>query len=134
MATSENGTRSVTGQRTSRVSSRDRSRQASLQRRTRRRSAESRGRPAIAPRRSGGWLRRVFGEVGRPLPPPFEVELCEDRADVVLHRLVRKEDLRRDLLVRLALGHECQDLPLLTRQLRELLVLGSGGDPTHTLE
>ena len=43
----------------------------------------------------------------------LEVELREDRADVVLDRLVGQEYLGRDLLVRLALGDEQQDLLLL---------------------
>ena len=59
---------------------------------------------------------------GCGLRSPLEVELRQDRADVVLHGLVRQEDLGRDLLVRLALGDEEQDLPFLGSQARELIV------------
>ena len=47
-----------------------------------------------------------LSHVGGRLGPPLEVELGEDRADVVLDGLVGQEDLGRDLLVRLALGDE----------------------------
>ena len=54
-------------------------------------------------------LRHVRGGLGASL----EVELREDRADIVLDGLVGQEDLGGDLLVRLALGDQEQDLLLL---------------------
>ena len=69
--------------------------------------------PAHGPRlRDGSALPGdpVLGDERGRLGAPLEVELREDRADVVLDRLVRQEDLGRDLLVRLALGDEQQDL------------------------
>ena len=47
------------------------------------------------------------------LRAPLEVELGQDGADVVLHGLVGEEDDSGDLLVRLALGDEKEDLLLL---------------------
>ena len=49
----------------------------------------------------------------RSLCPPLEVQLREDRADVVLDGLVRQEYVGCDLLVRLALGDEHEDPPFL---------------------
>lgn len=54
-----------------------------------------------------------FRDVRGGLGSPLEVQLGQDRADVVLHRLVGQEDVHRDLLVRLSLGDEQQDLLLL---------------------
>jgi len=59
-------------------------------------------------------------ERGR-LGTPLEVQLREDRADVVLDRLVREEDFGGDLLVGLALGDEDQDLLLLRGEDRQFV-------------
>src|SRR2546422_9017180 len=61
--------------------------------------------------------------VGGSLRASLQVELAKDRADVVLDRLVGQEYLGRDLLVRLALRDQEQDLLLLGRQLGELVWL-----------
>ncbi len=79
-------------------------------------------------------IETVPGHECGDLGPPLEVELRQDRAHVVLHRLVRQEDLRGDLLVRLALSDRQQDLLLLRGQLRELVGVGAGGDPPDLLE
>jgi hypothetical protein len=57
----------------------------------------------------------VLGDERSRLGPTLEVELREDRAHVVLHRLIGQEDVGRDLLVGLALGDEREDLLFLTR-------------------
>ena len=69
----------------------------------------------------------VLGDERRRLRAPLEVELREDAADVVLDGLVRQEDLGGDLLVRLALGHEEQDLALLGGELGQLIGAPSAG-------
>jgi hypothetical protein len=79
-------------------------------------------------------IETVPGHECGDLGPPLEVELRQDRAHVVLHRLVRQEDIRGDLLVRLALSDRQQDLLLLRGQLRELVGVGAGGDPRDPLE
>ena len=66
-------------------------------------------RTRLAPRAASVQLRHVRGRLGAAL----EVELREDRADVVLHGLVGQEDIGGDLLVRLALGDKEEDLLLL---------------------
>ena len=55
----------------------------------------------------------ALGQVRRGLGAPLQVELGQDRADVVLDRLVGQVDLGRDLLVRLSLGHKREDTLLL---------------------
>ena len=73
-------------------------------------------------------------ELDVSLRAALEVQLREDRADVVLHGLVREEDLGRDLLVGLPLGDEREDLLLLLGQLRELVRIGAGRDPPDPVE
>ena len=65
----------------------------------------------------------MAGHVCRGLSPALQIELGEDRADVVLDRLVGEEDLGRDLLVRLPLRDEQEDLPLLRGQLDRKIVV-----------
>src|SRR4051794_23001016 len=72
--------------------------------------------------------------VRRGLRAPLQVQLREDRADVVLDRLVGQEYLGRDLLVRLSLGHQEQDLLLLRRQLRKLVRGATGRNAANPLE
>ena len=55
----------------------------------------------------------------RRLRPPLHPQLGEDRAHVVLDRLLREIHRIRDLAVGLALGDQAQDAPLLLRQLGE---------------
>ena len=76
----------------------------------------------------------VLGHEGRRLGAALQVQLREDRADVVLDGLVREEDLGRDLLVGLALRDQQQDLLLLRGQLGQLVGVGAGGDAAHPLE
>ncbi len=75
-----------------------------------------------------------LGDIGGRLGPPLEVELGEDRADVVLDRLVGQEDVGRDLLVGLAFGDEGKDLALLLGQRGELVGLVRRRDPAHALQ
>src|SRR4051794_15928613 len=79
-------------------------------------------------------VEAVLRDEGGGLGASLEVELREDRADVVLDGLVRQEDVGRDLLVRLALGDEQQDLLLLGGQRRELVRVGPSRDPADALE
>ena len=98
---------------------------------------DSPGPPGVAGATDGQHGARpllVLRHERRRLGPTLEVELREDRAHVVLDRLVGQEDLGGDLLVRLALGDQHQDLPLLGGQLGELIVRPAGGDATHALE
>src|ERR1035437_1431443 len=50
-------------------------------------------------------LHAMAGYEGSGLCATLEVQLREDRADVVLDRLVGQEDFRRDFLVCLPFGH-----------------------------
>ncbi len=59
--------------------------------------------------------RTMAGHEGRCLGATLEVQLGQDRAHVVLDRLVRQEHLGRDLAVGLALGDQQQDPALLRR-------------------
>jgi len=59
----------------------------------------------------------------RRLGSALEIQLRQDRADVVLDRLVGQEDFGRDLLVGHALGDEREDLPFLGRQPSQLVIL-----------
>ena len=66
-------------------------------------------------------------EPGRPhrrLGPARHAELGEQVRHVVLHRLLRQEQLVGDLAVRAPLGEEMQDLALLLGERAESLVLG----------
>ena len=71
----------------------------------------------------GADAHSMVGHVRRRLSAALEVELGEDRTDVVLDGLVREEHLRRDLLVRHALGDEEQDRPFppITREIRNYI-------------
>ena len=81
-----------------------------------------RSRRGLSTRAAGGRLTEVMlGDEGRGLRAALKVQLREDAADVVLDRLVGQEDLGCDLLVRLALGDEEQDLPFLRREVGELV-------------
>jgi hypothetical protein len=55
----------------------------------------------------------VASEVRRGLGPTGDLELGEDRRDVVLHRLLREAQLVADLLVRATIGHQGEDALLL---------------------
>src|SRR5687767_9097074 len=72
------------------------------------------------------------GHVRGGLGSSLEVELGQDRTDVVLDSLVRQEHLGRDLLVGLAFRHEREDLAFLLRQGCKLVVVGR--DPAHALQ
>src|SRR5665811_177913 len=76
----------------------------------------------------------VAGYVCSGLRPALQIELGEDRADVVLDRLVGEEDLGRDLLVRLPLRDEQEDLTLLRGQFGELVPVRPAGDDPDALE
>jgi hypothetical protein len=76
----------------------------------------------------------VLGDERSCLSPTFEIQLCENRADIVLDGLVGQEDLACDLLVRLAFGDEEQDLALLGREPRELVLRLAAGDLPDALE
>src|SRR5512142_539931 len=86
------------------------------------------GRAGVRP--AWGWATGPGSASARPDPmlrderrrlgPPLEVQLREDRGDVVLDRLVGEIDLGRDLLVGLSLGHEEEDLLLLGGELGQL--------------
>ena len=53
------------------------------------------------------WLSEMaLRDEGGRLGPALQIELRQDAADVVLHRLVGKEHLGSNLLVRLALSHQ----------------------------
>src|SRR6266511_3885778 len=76
----------------------------------------------------------MLRDEGCRLSSSLEVQLREDRADVVLDRLVREEDIGRDLLVRLSLGDEHQDLPFLRGERRQFVVGAPCGDPPDALQ
>src|ERR1035437_1990709 len=79
-------------------------------------------------------LHAVSRDEGRRLSPALEVQLREDRADVVLDRIVRQEDLRGDLLVGLPLGHKEKDLLLLLGQLSQLVGVRTGSDAADPVQ
>ena len=76
----------------------------------------------------------MLGHERGGLRATLEVELGEDRTDVVLDRLLGQEDLAGDLAVGLALGDEGQDAPLLLRQLGVLVRLPVGGDAADPVQ
>src|SRR5450759_498322 len=75
-----------------------------------------------------------LGYESRGLGAPLEVQLGQDRADVVLDGLVREEDLGRDLLVRLSLGHQQEDLLLLLGERGQLVRERARRDAAHPFE
>src|SRR5215208_2169530 len=83
---------------------------------------------------SAAAVETVLRHERRRLCPTFEIQLREDRAHVVLYGLVRQEDLRSDLLVRLAFRDEEQDLALLGCEPGELVLHLPAGDLPHPLQ
>src|SRR6266536_4732878 len=83
---------------------------------------------------SAGAIQPVLGDERGGLGPALQVQLRQDRGYVVLHGLVREEDVRRDLLVCLSLGNQEQDLLLLSGQLGELVRVRTRCDPPDTIE
>src|SRR3990172_4507668 len=81
-----------------------------------------------------GGRGATAGEEGGRLRAAGEVELLEDVREVVLHGLVAESQRRRDLLVGLPVGDEGQHLPLLGRELGDLVGLAARGPPLHLLE
>ncbi len=61
----------------------------------------------------------LLGQECRRLRPPLHAPLGENRAHVVLDRLLQQVDDTRDLAIGLALGDHAQDAPLLLRQIGE---------------
>src|SRR5215469_3583087 len=65
----------------------------------------------------------VLDRVDRGLRARRDVELAEDAADVVLHRLLAQEQLLRDLLVRQAERDQPDDVGLALRQFRRVAAI-----------
>src|SRR3954451_15088649 len=90
---------------------------------------------SISPKGSGAAVvQAMLGDEGSGLRAALEVELREDRAHVVLDRLVREVDLGGDLLVGLPLGDQGEDLLLLGRELGQLVRVAAGRDPPDPLQ
>src|SRR5688500_19730626 len=75
----------------------------------------------------------MLRDVRRGLGATREPELVKDAADVVLHGLLREEEHRADLAVRLSFGELLEDLALLVGERREAGISIIAAAP-HALE
>ena len=78
--------------------------------------------------------RRALSQPVYELRTPFDVELAECVAKVVLDRVRADEQLSRDLSVRVSIGREASDLRLLRSELLSRVRGASPGVPARCLQ